>query len=144
MHVQQTPAALPPPLRVCELGLVPYAEALSLQQQVSERRQAEEVPDTLLLLEHPPTYTRGRRAGDGAARNGPRKHRGASTGGTSPWRAPGPHCRAAAGPGRGRRRCWAGYGCGDGLPYLAMGPPPAASRGWLVSPTRWRIIPGGC
>src|SRR5947207_11646894 len=65
MHVQQTPAALPPPLRVCELGLVPYAEALSLQQQVSERRQADEVPDTLLLLEHPPTYTRGRRAGDG-------------------------------------------------------------------------------
>jgi len=65
MDPQQTPAALPPRLRVCELGLVPYAEALSLQQQLSERRQAEEVPDTLLLLEHPPTYTRGRRAGDG-------------------------------------------------------------------------------
>jgi lipoyl(octanoyl) transferase len=28
-------------------------------------RQAEEIPDTLLLLEHPPVYTRGRRARDG-------------------------------------------------------------------------------
>jgi lipoyl(octanoyl) transferase len=61
MDAQQTPAAPPPRLRVCELGLVPYAEALLLQQRVSERRQAGEVPDTLLLLEHPPTYTCGRR-----------------------------------------------------------------------------------
>src|SRR5437763_10520890 len=65
MNAEQTPAALPPRLRVCELGLLAYAEGLSLQQQVSERRQADEVPDTLLLLEHPPTYTRGRRARDG-------------------------------------------------------------------------------
>jgi lipoyl(octanoyl) transferase len=47
---------------VCELGLVPYAEALALQQRLSARRQEDEVSDTLLLLEHPPTYTRGRRA----------------------------------------------------------------------------------
>jgi len=65
MNAEQTPAALPPRLRVCELGLLAYAEGLSLQQQVSERRQAEELSDTLLLLEHPPTYTRGRRARDG-------------------------------------------------------------------------------
>ena len=61
MDAQQTPAA-PPPMRVCELGLVPYADALALQRRLSECRQAEEIPDTLLLLEHPPTYTRGRRA----------------------------------------------------------------------------------
>jgi lipoyl(octanoyl) transferase len=49
-------------LWVCELGLVPYREALELQRQVCERRQREELLDTLLLLEHPPTYTRGRRS----------------------------------------------------------------------------------
>src|ERR1051325_569192 len=65
MDSQQTPAVLPPRLRVCELRLVPYAEALSLQHELSGRRRAEEVPDTLLLLEHPPTYTRGRRAREG-------------------------------------------------------------------------------
>jgi lipoyl(octanoyl) transferase len=47
---------------VCELGLVPYGEALELQAQLAARRQREELPDTLLLLEHPPTYTRGRRS----------------------------------------------------------------------------------
>lgn len=47
---------------VCELGLVPYAEALALQQQLCLRRQREELPDMLLLLEHPPVYTRGRRS----------------------------------------------------------------------------------
>lgn len=42
-------------------GLVPYAEGLALQERVRERRQADEIPDVLLLLEHPPVYTRGRR-----------------------------------------------------------------------------------
>jgi lipoyl(octanoyl) transferase len=51
------------PMWVCELGLVPYVEAFELQRRLCERRQREEVPDTLLLLEHPPTYTRGRRSG---------------------------------------------------------------------------------
>jgi lipoyl(octanoyl) transferase len=32
---------------------------------VQSRRQAEQIPDTLLLLEHPPVYTRGRRSQDG-------------------------------------------------------------------------------
>jgi lipoyl(octanoyl) transferase len=65
MDAQQTPLATAPPMRVCELGLLPYAEALALQERLSARRQEEEIPDTLLLLEHPPTYTRGRRAGAG-------------------------------------------------------------------------------
>jgi lipoyl(octanoyl) transferase len=47
---------------VCELGLVPYRQALALQRDLCERRQHEELPDTLLLLEHPPVYTRGRRS----------------------------------------------------------------------------------
>jgi lipoyl(octanoyl) transferase len=50
------------PLRVIECGLLPYGEARSLQDQVAEARRQGEVPDTLLLLEHPPTYTRGRRS----------------------------------------------------------------------------------
>ncbi len=54
-----------PELWVCDLGLVPFAEALALQESLRAARQAEEIPDTLLLLEHPPVYTRGRRAGAG-------------------------------------------------------------------------------
>ncbi|HEV2980738.1 MAG TPA: lipoyl(octanoyl) transferase LipB [Solirubrobacteraceae bacterium] len=50
---------------VCELGMVPYPDALALQEDLRERRIAELVPDTLLLLEHPPVYTRGRRSADG-------------------------------------------------------------------------------
>ncbi|MGA9874882.1 MAG: lipoyl(octanoyl) transferase LipB [Solirubrobacteraceae bacterium] len=52
-------------LRVCSLGRIPYREALAIQADVQERRQADELPDTLLLLEHPPVYTRGRRSADG-------------------------------------------------------------------------------
>jgi len=53
-----------PDLWVCQLGTVPYLEALAIQERVRERRQAGELPDTLLLLEHPPVYTRGRRSRD--------------------------------------------------------------------------------
>ena len=49
-------------LWVCELDLVEYGEALELQQRVRAARQADAIPDTLLLLEHPPVYTRGRRS----------------------------------------------------------------------------------
>jgi lipoyl(octanoyl) transferase len=50
---------------VCHLGKIPYREALAIQQQIAGRRQAGELPDTLLLLEHPPVYTRGRRSRPG-------------------------------------------------------------------------------
>lgn len=52
-------------LLVCELGEVDYREALALQERVRARRQAEEIGDVLLLLGHPPVYTRGRRSGPG-------------------------------------------------------------------------------
>jgi lipoyl(octanoyl) transferase len=51
-------------LWVANLGVVPYGEADALQQRLREARKADEVPDTLLLLEHPPVYTRGRRTSD--------------------------------------------------------------------------------
>jgi lipoyl(octanoyl) transferase len=52
-------------LRVARLGVVEYRRALELQQRLCADRQAEQIPDTLLLLEHPPVYTRGRRTGPG-------------------------------------------------------------------------------
>jgi lipoate-protein ligase B len=42
-------------------GHVPYLEGVELQTRLRERRQAGEIPDSLLLLEHAPTYTKGRR-----------------------------------------------------------------------------------
>jgi lipoyl(octanoyl) transferase len=48
-------------LWVARAGRVPYLEAVELQSRLRERRQAGEIPDSLLLLEHPPTYTKGRR-----------------------------------------------------------------------------------
>ncbi|OGR83234.1 MAG: lipoyl(octanoyl) transferase [Elusimicrobia bacterium RIFCSPHIGHO2_02_FULL_57_9] len=42
------------------LGSKAYAEAWEIQKRLVEQRRREEIPDTLLLLEHPPVYTTGR------------------------------------------------------------------------------------
>lgn len=47
---------------VVRCGVVPYMEARELQRELEGRRQREEISDVLLLLEHPPVYTRGRRS----------------------------------------------------------------------------------
>ncbi len=52
----------PPELLVVRLGTVEYRAALELQEAVRERRVADELPDVLLLVEHPPVYTQGRRS----------------------------------------------------------------------------------
>jgi lipoyl(octanoyl) transferase len=52
-------------LWVSHLGSIPYRDALEMQEHVRALRQADEIPDTLLLLEHPPVYTRGRRSAAG-------------------------------------------------------------------------------
>jgi lipoyl(octanoyl) transferase len=62
---QGVPDGAPSELQVCQLGLVDYREAVQLQQRLRARRQAEEIGDVLLLLEHPPVYTRGRRSDPG-------------------------------------------------------------------------------
>jgi len=49
-----------PPCRVFRLGLVAYEEALRLQNRLAEDRKAEEIQDTLLLLQHPPVVTLGK------------------------------------------------------------------------------------
>jgi lipoyl(octanoyl) transferase len=46
-------------LAVRRLGMVPYDDALVLQRQLVDRRRAGTIPDTLLLLEHPPVITLG-------------------------------------------------------------------------------------
>lgn len=48
-------------MEVRRLGLVPYEEAWALQNRLADGRRAGIVPDTLILLEHPHTYTIGRR-----------------------------------------------------------------------------------
>jgi lipoyl(octanoyl) transferase len=49
-------------LWVCDLPTIDYRDALALQERVRSARQQDRIPDTLLLLEHPPVYTRGRRS----------------------------------------------------------------------------------
>ncbi len=53
-------AAAPPPLVASWLGRVAYDVAWDRQRELFERRCHGGV-DTLMLLEHPPTYTKGRR-----------------------------------------------------------------------------------
>jgi lipoyl(octanoyl) transferase len=45
---------------VLNLGQREYGEALALQHQLVAARQRDEIPDTLLLVEHPHVITRGR------------------------------------------------------------------------------------
>lgn len=52
-------------MRACWLGTVPYREAWDVQRAVVAAVRAGRQPDTLLLLEHPPVFTIGRR-GDGS------------------------------------------------------------------------------
>jgi lipoyl(octanoyl) transferase len=52
-------------LHVVDLGLVEYREALALQHRFADARAQDAIPDTLLLLEHPLCYTRGRRTPPG-------------------------------------------------------------------------------
>jgi len=51
------------PARLCEardLGRMRWAEAYALQQELSEQRKRQEIPDQLLLVEHPHVVTMGR------------------------------------------------------------------------------------
>jgi lipoyl(octanoyl) transferase len=46
-------------VQVRRLGVIPYADGLEIQKQLVEQRRAGEIPDQLLLLEHPPVITLG-------------------------------------------------------------------------------------
>jgi lipoyl(octanoyl) transferase len=49
-------------LDLLDEGPIPYTDAWERQKEMVTRRQRGEIGDTLLLLEHPPTVTCGRRA----------------------------------------------------------------------------------
>jgi lipoyl(octanoyl) transferase len=51
--------------RLVNLGVVDYREALGLQSAIADAVARGDAPDTVLLLEHPPTITLGRRAEPG-------------------------------------------------------------------------------
>jgi lipoate-protein ligase B len=52
-------------LLVCHLGRVPYEEGVALQERLRGRVIAGELDEVMLLLEHDPVYTLGRRSGPG-------------------------------------------------------------------------------
>jgi lipoyl(octanoyl) transferase len=53
------------PLWTVRAGTVPYRLAWAWQRALVERRAADDIPDTVLLLEHPHVYTIGKRGSDG-------------------------------------------------------------------------------
>jgi lipoyl(octanoyl) transferase len=50
---------------VANLGLMPYHEAWELQRSVADAVSRRALPDTVLVLEHPPVVTLGRRTDEG-------------------------------------------------------------------------------
>ncbi|MFO7444927.1 MAG: lipoyl(octanoyl) transferase LipB [Ignavibacteriaceae bacterium] len=47
-------------LTYCNLGVIDYKEAWDLQKELFELRYSKKIPDIILLLEHPHTYTLGK------------------------------------------------------------------------------------
>jgi lipoate-protein ligase B len=92
------PSAAPAarPFVVERLGVVPYDAALALQGERVEAVRAGAAPDALLLLEHPPVVTLGRRADPAHLRESPAclaargiAVRTITRGGDVTWHAPG-------------------------------------------------------
>ena len=83
------------------LGLVPYEQAWRLQQSV-HAEVADGAPDTVLLLEHPPVYTAGKR--------------------TSPWERP-VDGTPVVDVDRGGKITWHGPGQVTGYPIVRLADP---------------------
>jgi len=47
-------------MNIVRLGRMDYAAALAIQEKILAKRQNGEIPDVLLLVEHPPVLTVGR------------------------------------------------------------------------------------
>jgi lipoyl(octanoyl) transferase len=101
-------------LWVCHLGRVEYREAAALQERLRERVIAGELPDLMLLLEHPPVYTIGRRSDEGDLPFGEAFYRDR---GIDIVRTP-----------RGGQLTYHGPGQLVGYPILDLGPRPDAAR----------------
>jgi lipoyl(octanoyl) transferase len=52
-------------LLVCNVGEIGYADSLTLQERLRAARREETLGDVLLLVEHPPVFTKGRRSEPG-------------------------------------------------------------------------------
>ncbi|AKJ64401.1 lipoyl(octanoyl) transferase LipB [Kiritimatiella glycovorans] len=75
---------------------VPYSEARDIQLRLLEERRRERIPDTVLLLQHPPTITLGQRGRDHYLLKTPAEYRErgievhkAERGGDVTWHGPG-------------------------------------------------------
>lgn len=55
---------VPRSLQIWRLGIVNYSDALKLQEKLVSDRKIHKISDTLLSLQHPPTYTLGKRRTD--------------------------------------------------------------------------------
>jgi len=71
------------------LGVRPYAQAWELQRRLVARRLRGEIPDTLLLLEHPPVYTCGASSKTPAPRSLPHPLHVVERGGGITYHGPG-------------------------------------------------------
>lgn len=52
-------------LNILRLGRMDYGDALAVQLEMLKKRQAGEIGDTLIVVEHPPVLTLGKRSADG-------------------------------------------------------------------------------
>ncbi|MCK5784379.1 MAG: hypothetical protein KAH06_08025, partial [Desulfobacterales bacterium] len=48
-------------IRFCNDGMITYTDSMDLLKSTVDKRTQNRIPDTLLLLEHSPTYTLGMR-----------------------------------------------------------------------------------
>jgi lipoyl(octanoyl) transferase len=76
-------------LDIISAGLVPYEEAWDRQRQLHAARVAGDIPDTVLLLEHPPVYTATRRTQPWALPNDGTPVVQTDRGGDITWHGPG-------------------------------------------------------
>jgi len=84
-------------------GRVPYLHAWDQQRALHARRVADEVPDTVLLLEHDPVYTAGKR--------------------TEAWERPVASSTPVVDVDRGGRITWHGPGQLTGYPIVRLADP---------------------
>jgi lipoyl(octanoyl) transferase len=61
VQTPKTEVDVPPQLSIKYIGLVEYLAALELQREIHRDVVAQRIPNTLLILEHPPVFTAGKR-----------------------------------------------------------------------------------
>lgn len=87
--VHAATAAPPKGLQTVRAGLVDYRDAWQQQRDLHDARVARTVPDTVLLLEHPPVYTAGRRTAPGERPTDSTPVIDVDRGGKITWHGPG-------------------------------------------------------